>query len=70
MNMYTTEANRDKKIYMAAVDNIGIDNFVPPPTLEDKKAYDAYRKWVIDKTSEAEKDGRAIVFDYPFDLDY
>lgn len=66
----TTEANRERKIYMCAIEKLeNIDFLIPPPTDEEKQKYKSLCERMRKEEAKAKAEGRKLIWDIPFDLD-
>ena len=65
-----TEANKLDSIYMSAINGYGLDDFDPPATKEDWDLYYKMRKEIKETNEKAEREGRSIVWEIPFDIDF
>lgn len=60
-------SERYLKIYAAAIRNADISEFDPPLTKEEKEQFESDKKWCEEMRAQAEKEGRYITFEIPFD---
>lgn len=60
-------AERYIKIYMAALGTGNVSHIDPPLTEEEKKEFEEYKEWANDIRAQANKEGRTIEFEIPFD---
>lgn len=66
----TTEASRDRHIYMCAISREeNLDRLDPPATEEEKAEYIELCKRMRAEEEKAKREGKALVWEIPFDLD-
>ena len=66
----TTETNRDRIIYMMAIDGQkDLSKLDPPATDEEAKNFEEMSARMRKKEAEWPKDGPPLVWDIPFDID-
>lgn len=65
-----TDANKLDRIYMSAIGGYGLDDFDPPASKEDWNLYYKMRKEIKDANEKTKQEGRSIVWEIPFDIDF
>lgn len=67
----TNEANRERHIYMCAINKeANLDRLDPPATEEEKRKYKKMREEMRATEAAAAAKGQKMVWEIPFDLDY
>ena len=64
----TDEESRDRKIYLLAIaKEENLDRLDPPPTEEEKIAYEKMFREMREVEKKADLEGRSFIWDVPFD---